>query len=321
MQSRSPKLRSLKPEKLVLRARVFPGDLLMLTSAIRDLHLAHPGRFVTDVDTTCRQIWQHNPYVERVDRTTTHRYIDLGYPAYSHNEMHPRHLTTRYHNKLSEELGVRVPVTEERPEVYLDEDEKKPDFLATMNVTRPYWVVVAGGKFDTTTKWWNPSYYQQVVDQLSATISFVQCGAASDWHLPLQGVKNLVGQTDIRKLIRVIFHADGVLCPVTFAMHLAAAVPTTNGKPRSCVVLVGGRETPSLVQYPNHTLLSAIGQLGCCRTKGCWRYVCQNTHVRQRTESKCELPIQITQSLRIPLCMQIITPAEVVEIILRNYPV
>jgi ADP-heptose:LPS heptosyltransferase len=234
--------------------------------------------------------------------------------------MRPRHLATRYHNKLSQELGICIPVTEARPEVYLNEEERKGDFLASLNLTRPYWVVIAGAKYDTTTKWWNPSYYQQVVDQLRTTIDFVQCGAASDWHLPLRGVTNLVGQTDIRKLIRVIFHADGVLCPVTFAMHLAAAVPTRNNKPRFCIVIVGGRETPSLIQYPNHTLLSTIGQLGCCRKRGCWRYVCQHTHARQRTESQCELPIQISESLRIPLCMQIITPPDVVEIILRSYP-
>ena len=148
----------------------------------------------------------------------------------------------------------------------------------------------------------------------------MQCGAASDWHLPLRGVKNLVGQTDIRKFIRVILHADGVLCPVTFAMHLAAAVPIVNGKPRACVVLVGGRETPSLIQYPNHTLLTVIGQIGCCQKKACWRYVCQETHVRQNTDSRCELPVQISESLQIPLCMEIITPAHVVEAILRSYP-
>jgi ADP-heptose:LPS heptosyltransferase len=312
--------RSRRPEKLVLRARVYPGDLLMLTSAIRDLHLAYPGHFITDVDTTCGQVWQHNPYIEPVDRNTTHRYIDMGYPPYSHDEMRPRHLTTRYHDRLSEELGIHIPVTERRPEIYLSEEETETDLLESLNFTRPYWVVIAGAKYDTTTKWWNPSYYQEVVDQLRTTIDFVQCGAASDWHLPLQNVTNLVGQTDIRKLIRVIYHADGVLCPVTFAMHLAAAVPTANNKPRSCVVLVGGRETPSLIQYPNHTLLSAIGQLGCCQRRGCWRYVCQKTHVRQRNESPCELPIQISESLKIPLCMQMITPVHVVEIILRGYP-
>ena len=308
------------PQKLVLRARVYPGDLLMLTSAIRDLHLAYPDHFVTDVDTTCRQIWQHNPYIERVDRARTHRYIDLGYPPYSHEEMHPRHLTTRYHDSLGEELGVRIPVTEKRGEVYLSAEERDPGFITSLNLIRPYWVIIAGGKYDTTTKWWNPAYFQQVVDELKTTINFVQCGAASDWHLALKGVSNLVGQTDIRKLIGVIFHADGVLCPITFAMHLAAAVPVVNEKHRSCVVLVGGRETPSLIQYPNHNLLTVIGQLGCCRKKGCWRYVCQETHVRQRIDSRCELPIQVSESLKIPLCMEIITPTHVVEMILRSYP-
>ena len=37
---------------------------------------------------------------------------------------------------------------------------------------------------------------------------------------------DLVGKTSLRELIRLIYRADGVLCPVTLAMHLAAAVET-----------------------------------------------------------------------------------------------
>lgn len=40
-----------------------PGDVLMLTAAIRDLHLSHPGRFKTAVETPFPQIWENNPYV------------------------------------------------------------------------------------------------------------------------------------------------------------------------------------------------------------------------------------------------------------------
>lgn len=310
----------MNAQQVVIRAMVHPGDLLMLTSAIRDLHAAHPGRFVTDVETTCRQIWKYNPFIARVDRHSCHRHVDAGYPPYSHDELHPRHLATRYHDRLSDLLGIPIPAAEPRPEVYIGDDEKDPRFPASLGLKSPYWVVMAGGKYDTTTKWWNPAYYQEVVDQLRTTIEFVQCGARSDWHPPLKAVKNMIGQTDIRKLIAIVYHADGVLCPVTFAMHLAAAVPTRNGKARSCVVVVGGRETPSLIQYPNHTVLSVLGQLPCCAQKGCWRYVCQLTHVRQRVDSACDLPVQVNESLQIPLCMQIITPADVIEAILGSYP-
>lgn len=307
-------------EKLVFRAMVYPGDLLMLTSAIRDLHSAYPGRFVTDVDTTCREIWRNNPYITRVNRIETHRYLNVGYPPYSHAEPNPRHLTTRYHTRISEMLGIPVPVTTRKPEVFLSDEDKDPEFLISLGVQKPYWVVIAGAKYDTTTKWWNPAYYQEVVNQLEGRIDFVQCGSDQDWHLPLRGVVNMVGKTDISTLVSLIYHADGVLCPVTFAMHLAAAVPTHDGKPRACVAIVGGRETSSLIQYPNHTLMSVVGRLACCQKIGCWRYVCQETHVSQRLGSRCELPVQVSPSLKLPLCMEMIKPDDVVTAILRYYP-
>lgn len=307
-------------EKLVLRAMVYPGDLLMLTGAIRDLHLAHPNTFLTDVDTTSQQIWDNNPYITPVDRIESHRYLNVGYPAYSHRESNPEHLSTRYHRQIGDALGVSIPVTTRHPEIYLSEEERTPDYPRSLGLRKPYWVVIAGAKYDTTTKWWNPASYQRVVDQLDGRIDFVQCGSADDWHPPVRGAVNMVGRTDIRELVRLIYHADGVLCPATFAMHLAAAIPTENGRPRGCVVILGGREELSLIQYPNHTLMHVLGQLPCCQQSGCWRYVCQETQVPQHLRSRCERPVQVTPDLQLPLCMEMITPDSVVDAILRYYP-
>ena len=83
----------------------------------------------------------------------------------------------------------------------------------------------------------NPASYQQVVDQFQNRISFVQCGEAGHWHPRLERVTDLVGKTSLREFIRLMYHADGVVCPVTFAMHLAAAIEPKPGKPnsRACV--------------------------------------------------------------------------------------
>jgi ADP-heptose:LPS heptosyltransferase len=311
-----PKLK----EQVIFRAMVYPGDLMMLTGAIRDLHIAHPGEYVTDIDTTCQQVWDNNPYITPVDRAESHRYLNLGYPAYSHREPNPEHLSTRYHRQISEALGVPVPVTKKCPEIFLSEEEKSSEFPRSLGLRKPYWILVAGSKYDTTTKWWNPAHYQSVVDELDGKIDFVQCGSSNDWHPPVRGTVNMVGKTDIREFVRLIYHADGALCPVTFAMHLAAAVPTKDGRPRACVVLLGGRETLSLIQYPNHTLMHTMGQLSCCQQIGCWRYVCQETHVQQVTRSRCEKPVQVTPELKLPLCMEMIKPKSVVDAILRYYP-
>ncbi len=47
--------------RLVLRSFQSPGDILMLTAAVRDLHAACPGRFQTDVRTSADAIWENNP--------------------------------------------------------------------------------------------------------------------------------------------------------------------------------------------------------------------------------------------------------------------
>ena len=50
-------------QPLILRSTQSPGDSLMVTAAVRDLHLAAPGRFRTDVRTSALDIWKYNPNV------------------------------------------------------------------------------------------------------------------------------------------------------------------------------------------------------------------------------------------------------------------
>src|SRR5688500_19675075 len=49
--------------KLILRNFQSPGDIVMLTAAVRDLHRCHPGQFVTDVRTPAPALWENNPYL------------------------------------------------------------------------------------------------------------------------------------------------------------------------------------------------------------------------------------------------------------------
>jgi len=39
----------------------------MLTAAVRDLHRNYPDGFVTDVRTSCPQLWESNPYLSALD--------------------------------------------------------------------------------------------------------------------------------------------------------------------------------------------------------------------------------------------------------------
>jgi ADP-heptose:LPS heptosyltransferase len=131
----------------------------------------------------------------------------------------------------------------------------------------------AGGKTDFTIKWWDSRRFQQVVQHFANRILFVQVGEKNHHHPKLNGVVDLRGKTDLRQLVRLVHHAEGVVCPVTLLMHLAAAVETTPGAPknRACVVVAGGREPAQWEAYPHHQFIHTNGALRCCDSGGCWR--------------------------------------------------
>jgi len=126
---------------------------------------------------------------------------------------------------------------------------------------------------DFTAKWWPQERYQAVVDHFRERVLFVQVGEAGHHHPPLRGVLDLRGRTDLRQMVRLMHHAQGVVCPVTFHMHLAAGVETRDGMPknRPCVVVAGGREPAQWEAYPHHQYIHVNGALMCCDNGGCWK--------------------------------------------------
>jgi len=73
--------------------------------------------------------------------------------------------------------------------------------------------------------------------------------------------------------MRLAYHSDGIVCAVTFAMHLAAALPQKPGKPinKPCVVTAGGRESCTFTRYTHHGYLHSNGYLLCSDNGGCWK--------------------------------------------------
>ena len=49
----------------------------------------------------------------------------------------------------------------------------------------PYWIMVAGGKYDFTITWWHFRRYQAVIDDYRERILFVQAGEKGGYHPPL----------------------------------------------------------------------------------------------------------------------------------------
>ncbi|MFM9962423.1 MAG: glycosyltransferase family 9 protein [Planctomycetaceae bacterium] len=305
-------------KRLILKSHLSPGDVLMLTAAVRDLHRAYPGRYLTDVRTSANALWEHNPHLTRLDEHARNvRVIEMHYPLIHESNSRPYHFIHGYVQFLEQQLGLQIPVTEFQGDIHLAPVEKQ--WMSQIEETGfrgKFWIIMAGGKFDFTTKWWNPNAYQEVVDHFAGRIQFVQCGEAHHWHPPLRNVINLIGKTDLRQFVRLMYHADGVVCPVTFAMHLAAAVETKPGNPknRACVVIAGGREPAQWEAYPHHQFLSTNGALPCCDHGGCWKSRCQPVAGgAPHGDDFCVAPIHVSSTLQIPKCMHLITAQDVIR--------
>jgi ADP-heptose:LPS heptosyltransferase len=266
----------MTPRKLLLRNFQSPGDVVMLTAAVRDLHRTFPGRFLTDVRTHGAPLWENNPYITPLaeDDAEVHQ-IECHYPLINSCNEGTYHFIHGFSQYLGEQLGVRIEPSVFKGDIHLAPIEKgwMSQVREMTHEDIPFWIIVAGGKRDYTIKWWDADRWQQVVDHFRGRILFVQVGEGGHVHPPLRGVLDLRGRTDLRQLVRLMYHAQGVTCPVTLLMHLAAAVEVKGGHPRNrpCVVVAGGREPAHWEAYPHHQFIHTNGALRCCEQGGCWK--------------------------------------------------
>lgn len=314
------------PQELILSSDLSPGDIVVMTAAVRELHRQHPGRFVTGVRTPCPAIWENNPYITPIgDDNRRARHIAMHYDGGRGNvawadinrcNQHPAHFISGYCEHLGNALGLPpLRPLQFKGDIHLSPLEKSWISQVDEITGRPtpFWIVNAGGKNDYTCKIWPRESFQEVVDHFRGRLTFVQVGEAGHLHPVLDGVIDLRGKTDLRQLVRLTYHSRGVLCGVTLLMHLAAAVesPPWVGGLRPCVVLGGGREPVHWEAYPGHQFLHTIGALPCCAWGGCWRSrAVPLGDGSVNDKSLCERPID-----GYPECMRMITPENVIEAI------
>jgi len=304
----------MTPRKLILTNFQSPGDIVMLTGAVRDLHRCHPGRFVTDVRTSGADLWAHNPYLTPIaDGDPEAETIACEYPLIHRSNQEPWHFLHGFVRFLADRLDVPIDVTAFKGDVYVSDEEKH--WFSTVEEIKgrnsPFWLIAAGGKTDYTIKWWDHARYQRVVDRFRGDIEFVQVGERHHHHPALDGVIDLRGATDLRQLVRLMYHADGVLTGVSLPMHLAAAVEVKAGMPknRPCVVVAGGREPPHWEAYPHHQFIHTVGALACCDDGGCWRARTVPLGDGDEKDHPEHLCVDVVGHL--PRCMDLITAEEV----------
>lgn len=314
-------------QRFILRHNRAPGDITAMTALVRDLAVAHPGKYEVAVDTSFRDLWANNPHTFPLNEAAKGAtVVKLSYGEYiTLAARQPVHFLESFHRDFEKKTGIKVPLTRPTPDLHLSPFEER-----TKLVEGKYWVLLAGGKLDFTTKHYVYRRHQQVVNALRGLgLGVVQLGAKgknpTHHHPKLDGTLDLIGQTSLREMLQLIRHSEGVICTITFAMHAAAAL----GKP--CVVTAGGREEWWWEAYhrdnpglgPNrHTLavshryLHTLGRLDCCLRKGCWK---NKVLASERDKSFCAYPKESDGGQVVPLCMDMITADRIVESVLSYY--
>jgi putative component of toxin-antitoxin plasmid stabilization module len=288
----------------------------MMSAAVRDLHLLYPGRYQTDVRTVCPELWLHNPWITPLrEGEPGVEMIPCSYPLINECNRAPYHCLHGFIDFLNSRLGLAIRPTCFRGDIHLSAEERswfsQVRELAGRDI--PFWIISAGGKYDATVKWWDPVRYQRVVDALRGRVQFVQIGQRGHHHPRLEGVIDLRGRTNLRELVRLVYHSHGVVGPVTALMHLAAAVPQPPDRTagRGAVIIAGGREPAHWEAYPGHQFLHANGMLPCAQNGGCWKdrvRPLRDGDSRDRREHRC---LDVVGDL--PRCLDMIQAEDVVR--------
>lgn len=297
-----------KLEKLRLHCNLCPGDICTLTAAVKCLHTRFPNRYLTDVVTPCNELFENNPYITPL---TEGRKINCHYPLVNQSTSTLYPFLEGYTRHLGQMLKVDLRLNTTKPDLYLTAEEGCTRYLSDLVPFdgRPVGIVNAGVKKDITTKAW--PHYQELI-YLLPEVQWVQIGTKKDLHDPLDGAINLIGQTNIRQLMSLVYHCNVAVGPVTFLQHLAAAFD----KPYVC--LLGGREPANWVQYPMQHTLHTIGLLSCCAKRACWRSrVVPLGDKSNKDERLCEKPVFGLGERPVAQCMAKISACDVAAVVER----
>jgi len=260
---------------IVLRNMQSPGDVLMLTAALRDIKRWYP-HWEIDVKTSTDALWENNPYITRLTPGDVDMVLGMEYPAiHESNQNKEVHFIHGFIKFINEKLNLQVKLTEFKPDIHLTDEEKEKKLPGEPD--EPFWIFVAGGKEDYPHKAMWTERWQEIVDHLDG-IPLVQSGGSDEghFHYTMKGdhVTNMVGKTpNMRDLMGLIYRSVGVISHVTFHMHLAMALDSY------AVTVAGGLEPPNWEAYPTykHKYVHTIGELPCCGENACWKLKnCEN---------------------------------------------
>lgn len=303
----------MNKEKVVLVNDLSPGDVLIMSVAIRSLHKGYQNRFITDVRSPSNDIFHNSPYItpiaaknpkeekEVIEKLKKNenlppieiedingdkvKYIISHYPEIHRSGMTGLPFADGHRMFLEKQLNISIPRSGMKPDIFFSEAELNTPRI----IKEPFWIINAGIKNDYTLKYY--SHYQEVIDLLKGKVQFVQVGHSSHNHPPLKGVVDLRGKTNLRELFKLSRDADGAVCCVTMQMVIMAAL----SKP--CVVVAGAREGTRWQLNPDHQFIYRTGVMKCATYDGCWKSKKEDCVFKAENDE--------------PMCLELITPNEI----------
>lgn len=312
-------------KKLILKNHQSAGDITLLAYAIKALHEQYPKQYLTDVDTTYDDIFIGNPYITKLDKHDPKvRILDMQYPTINFSNQRPYQSVNGFVWDLAKKLKIKLEATDWKGAVWITSEEQAwwSQIFEILHYNPPYWIIDAGHKWDYTAKAWDFERYQAIVDAFPE-LWFVQIGQPEHNHPKLTGnnLINLVGKTDARQFIRLMWHSFGVITPISWPMHLAYAVPPHprfNRKARACIVIAGGREPNHWQTGPDQQFIHTCGMLDCCDDGGCWKSrVVPIGDGDHKDQDLCVDPVLLPSGQYIGKCFDLITVDEVCLLIRR----
>lgn len=314
-----------QPKKLIFQNHQSPGDIVMLLYGIASLHKSHPGKFLTDVRVTARELFDGCKFITPLDEKDPEvGILKCDYPDIHKSNAYPVRFATAFGNFLEDKIGVKIVST--RFSGLIEITPQEHSWLSAVNEILgrdvPYWIINAGHKKDFTAKAWSFARYQELVARFP-DVWFVQVGAKEHVHPKLTGdnVINMVGKTDTRQLVRLVYNSFGVISGVSFPMHLSYAVPAHprfNRKSRASIVIAGGREPAHWEHGPDQQFLHTCGMLPCCDQGGCWKSRVVPIHDGDsKDNSLCLSPVLLEDGQWIGQCMAMIEVEDVARAVKR----
>ena len=86
--------------KILLKNFQSPGDLMMLTAAVRDLQNTHPGVFKVKVNTSCDALWENNPHISDFPDSEANEVFKADYPLIHQSNQKPYHFIHGFRKDL-----------------------------------------------------------------------------------------------------------------------------------------------------------------------------------------------------------------------------